>query len=114
MLLQQPEVHLHPKAQAALGSFFARLVAETKTEFVIESHSDHLLDRVRQEVARGVIPHDAVKILFFYKPRSETQVFEISLDKSGNVLNAPPEYRAFFLQEELKLLNRTELSEICA
>lgn len=114
MLLQQPEVHLHPKAQAALGSFFARIVAETQTEFVIESHSDHLLDRIRQEVARGVIPHDAVKILFFHKPRSETQVFELSLDTSGNVLKAPPEYRAFFLQEELKLLNRTELAEICA
>jgi energy-coupling factor transporter ATP-binding protein EcfA2 len=39
LLLQQPEVHLHPRAQAALGSFFVRQVAENNRRFVIETHS---------------------------------------------------------------------------
>ncbi len=41
LLLQQPEVHLHPKAQAALGSFFVDLVASGNKEFVVETHSDY-------------------------------------------------------------------------
>ena len=43
-LLQQPEVHLHPSAQAALGSLFCQ-IANWRRQLVVETHSDHLLDR---------------------------------------------------------------------
>jgi len=108
LLMQQPEVHLHPRAQAALGTFFAKFVAdERKRMVVIETHSDYLVDRVRQEVATETIDPSRVLILFFHKPELETKVFPITLDKLGNVENAPPEYREFFLTEELDLFNRT-------
>ena len=48
-LLQQPEVHLHPSAQAALGSLFCQ-VASRGRQLVVETHSDHLMDRVRMDV----------------------------------------------------------------
>ena len=41
-LLQQPEVHLHPSAQAALGSLFCRVAARDR-QLVVETHSDHLV-----------------------------------------------------------------------
>ncbi|MBF0527060.1 MAG: DUF3696 domain-containing protein [Deltaproteobacteria bacterium] len=107
MLLQQPEVHLHPRAQAALGSFFARLVAEGQKEFVIETHSDYIVDRVRQEVAKGMIKPDDVAILYFEKKGVETKVHPIRLDEYGNILNAPTGYRDFFLREKTELLQRT-------
>ena len=106
MFLQQPEVHLHPKAQAALGTFFVDLVAGTSRTFAVETHSDYLVDRVRQEVAKGRISPDEVLILFFAKPKLETTVYPIRLDEHGNVLDAPSAYRQFFLQEELNLLSR--------
>ena len=65
-LLQQPEVHLHPSAQAALGSLFCQ-VAGPRRQLVVETHSDHLLDRVRMDVRDGTTrlrPED-VSILFF-------------------------------------------------
>lgn len=105
-LLQQPEVHLHPRAQAALGTFFAELASGGGRTFLIETHSDHLVDRVRQEVARGNISHKDVSILFFHKPRTETTISSITLDRHGNIENAPRAYREFFLQEELNLFNR--------
>lgn len=107
LLLQQPEVHLHPRAQAALGTFFAELLAAKDRTFLIETHSDHLVDRIRQEVANSTIPAEKVLILFFHKPHIETTVYPITLDANGNVENAPECYREFFLEEELKLLNRT-------
>jgi len=107
LLLQQPEVHLHPRAQAALGSFFVDLVVDHNRVMVVETHSDHLVDRVRQEVATGRVDKDKVLILFFHKPKLETTVYQLQLDKFGNVENAPAEYRSFFLEEELKLFSRT-------
>lgn len=106
LLLQQPEVHLHPKAQAALGSFFARMVKFSKSYLVVETHSDYLVDRVRQEVARKTIGPDDVAILFFEKEDDHVAIHPLKLDDLGNILESPPGYRSFFLQEELALLNR--------
>lgn len=106
LLVQQPEVHLHPRAQAALGSFLAQLVGNADKRFVIESHSDFIIDRVRQEVAAGTIAPQDVHILFFERSRFDTQVHVLKVDQSGNILGAPPSYRGFFLQEELRLLSR--------
>jgi predicted ATPase len=106
LLMQQPEVHLHPRAQAALGSLFARLAATGDRAFVVETHSDYLLDRVRQEVANGVIAPDRVAVLFFDKPALETTIHLIELDELGNLVDPPQGYRDFFLEEELNLLRR--------
>ena len=106
IFIQQPEVHLHPKAQSALGSFFAALAAKKDRYYLVETHSDYLIDRVRQEVAAGVIPSTDVQILYFEVVKQKTQIFNISLDKLGNLTEAPPNYRSFFLQERKRLLNR--------
>lgn len=108
LLLQQPEVHLHPRGQAALGSFFAQTVAKEKKELVVETHSDYLLDRVRVEVARGTIKATDVLILFFEKEYIETRVHQIHLDDQGNVTGAPESYRRFFLEEESSLFTRAK------
>ena len=106
-LLQQPEVHLHPRAQAALGTFFVDLVRDNDRFMLVETHSDYLVDRVRQEVAAGKLDPDKVVILFFQKPHLETTVHPLYLDASGNVENAPDDYRQFFMEEEIRLLKRT-------
>ncbi len=106
LLIQQPEVHLHPKAQAALGTFYAQLAALGENAFVLETHSDYLVDRVRQEVARGTLKPEQVQILFFDRPKMETTVYALELDEVGNIVNAPEQYRQFFLEEELRLIGR--------
>jgi energy-coupling factor transporter ATP-binding protein EcfA2 len=106
VLLQQPEVHLHPRGQAALGTFFSDLVTSARKRLVIETHSDFFIDRVRQEVAAGRIPAAMVALLFFERVGFETVVHRLELDDLGNITNAPPTYRAFFLEEELRLLRR--------
>lgn len=107
ILLQQPEVHLHPRAQAALGTFFAKMIASLGNSFMlIETHSDYLIDRVRREIASGTIRPDDVAILFFDKPKIETTINLIELDDVGNVVNPPDSYRQFFLEEQLEMLQR--------
>ena len=104
-LLQQPEVHLHPSAQAALGSLFCQ-IAGSRRQLVIETHSDHLLDRVRMDVRdrKGKLKPDDVSILFFERGNLDVQIHSLRLDQEGNVLKAPPTYRRFFMNETRRSL----------
>lgn len=99
-LWQQPEVHLHPSAQAALATFFCGLAADGK-QLIVETHSDHLLDRVRMDVRDGKIglKPDDVSVLYFERTGLDVQIHSLRFDDQGNVLNAPPGYRQFFLEE---------------
>ncbi len=103
-LLQQPEVHLHPRAQAALGSFLAALVKEQNKQFIIETHSDYIVDRVRYDVRKKVIDASDVLILYFERENGGVRISPIELDEKGNILNAPESYRQFFLEEEMRVL----------
>ncbi len=98
-LLQQPEVHLHPKAQAALGTLFVSL-ANLGDQLIVETHSDHLVDRVRMEVRDGnSLSHEDVSILFFERIGLDVIIHSLEFDKAGNVIGAPSNYRDFFLEE---------------
>ncbi len=104
VLLQQPEVHLHPRAQAALGTLFTRLAGKSGHKMVVETHSDYILDRVRQEVAKGTVPCSDVSFLYFERTGTKSRVYPIALDELGNLVNPPDGYRQFFLEEELSFL----------
>ena len=104
-LLQQPEVHLHPSAQAALGSLFCR-IADPERRLVVETHSDHLLDRVRMDVrdGKGELKPEDISILFFERGDLDVRIHSLGLDGNGNVLGAPPGYRDFFKAEARRSL----------
>ena len=101
-LLQQPEVHVHPVAQAKLAQY----MAEGPHDFMIETHSDHLVDRFRLCVMEGVLRPEELVILYFEssKKQSETKIYNISVDTQGNVVDPPDSYREFFLKETERLL----------
>ena len=99
-LLQQPEVHLHPMAQAALGSLFCE-VARPRRKIVVETHSDHLMDRIRMDIRDGVgnLKPDDVSILYFERNGIDVKIHAIRIDEEGNILDAPDGYRNFFMEE---------------
>ena len=101
LLMQQPEVHLHPRAQAQLGTFLGYMVKRRRNRFMIETHSDYLIDRVRLDVRDGknLRPQD-VSLLYCERNKIGVNVHQIEIDSRGNLVNAPPGYRSFFLEEE--------------
>lgn len=104
-LLQQPEVHLHPSAQAALGSLFCAVAAQGK-QLIVETHSDYIIDRVRMDVrdkTTGLKPDD-VSILYFERGDLDVKIHSIRLDEMGNVLDAPHSYGKFFMEETRRSL----------
>lgn len=100
-LLQQPEVHLHPRAQAELGNLVCNAYAEFRNRFMIETHSDYIVDRIRVMVRRGVVDASDVSIIYFERePNGDSvKLFNIEVDGDGNILNAPSSYRDFFIAE---------------
>ncbi len=99
-LLQQPEVHLHPSAQAELGTLFCS-VAATGKQLIIETHSDNLIDRVRMDVRDSAtgLTSDDVSILYFERDNSSVKIHSLLISERGEVLHAPPGYRQFFMDE---------------
>jgi hypothetical protein len=98
-LIQQPEGHLHPQAQAAFGTFLTRMVAKNGHRVLVETHSDFLIDRVRMEVRDRTIRPEDVQILHFQPNQRGTRIHQVTIDTIGNVQNAPAGYRRFFLDE---------------
>ncbi len=99
-LMQQPEVHLHPQAQAALGTLFCQVAAGGR-QLVVETHSDYIIDRVRMDVrdrTTGLKPED-VSILYFEPRDLDVKIHSIRIDQAGNVLDAPLSYGKFFMAE---------------
>lgn len=102
--IQQPEVHLHPKAQAALGDFFYSAAVENKN-FIIETHSDYIIDRFRNNIKNNPQKIKS-QILFFEKKGSKNCVSVISIDKNGRYSKDQPDsFKEFFICEELMKLN---------
>ncbi len=101
-VVQEPEIHLHPNAQASLGSFFAGLAKHRGQQF-IETHSDNLVLRLARHVAMKELKPEDVKIFFVKDEKGEKTVTDIYLSPSGTF---EPEWPGgFFPQRQFESLN---------
>lgn len=99
LMIENPEVHLHPKGQVHMGNFLA-LVAASGVQVIIETHSDHILNGIRRAVKESILSHDNVA-LHFFRPRTgertepSAQVESPMIGPKGNIDYWP---RGFFDQ----------------
>jgi hypothetical protein len=102
--IQQPEVHLHPRAQAALGdAIFEMAVADDK-RFLVETHSDFAIDRFRMNYRRRTRKPTS-QVLFFERRNKQNTVTPLLISSSGEFPSKQPDgYRRFFVKEEMRLL----------
>ena len=103
-LLQQPEVHLHPRAQAELASLLTQLASQSDRSFIVETHSDYMIDRARIEIRKGNIRPEDVSLIYFEPKGRIVNVHNIGFDKMANLTNVPTHYRDFFLKESKRLM----------
>ncbi len=104
--IQQPEIHLHPKAQAALGDLFFQLAENDKKMFIIETHSDYIIDRFRLKImeGKGNLNIES-QVLFFEKDINGNHVTSININNQGEYSKEQPKsFREFFIKEQRRLL----------
>lgn len=103
-IIQQPEVHLHPKAQATIGELIHRFANDDDKSFFVETHSDYLIDRYRIRLAKHN-KNITSQILYFENKNDQINVHPIKIDDKGGLHDVPDRYRDFFIQEQLNLLD---------
>jgi hypothetical protein len=84
VILEQPEIHLHPLAQAALADVIIQAATHRKIQVILESHSEHLLLRLQRRIAEEVISSDDVKLYFCDAPHGISTITPLDVDLYGN------------------------------
>lgn len=144
VLIEQPEIHLHARAQADLGDLFINAVEETliksigkrysePQKLIVETHSEHLLLRIRRRFAEtylkfmeennlfypqdyssynclsGRLNSDEVAIYYIENPQGYSSAYKITIDDKGELLNIPDGFKKFFTDdfEEIMKINKT-------
>ena len=82
ILLEQPEIHLHPRAQGVLGDLLVDIAKEER-RLIVETHSEHMLGRIQTNIAEGSIAKDDVAVYYFQPSETGTRVRELVMDDNG-------------------------------
>lgn len=80
VVIQNPEIHLHPAAQSKMGEFLA-FIASKGIQIIAETHCEHLINRIRYEVYSKQINSEDVKV--FYKSDVQDPFIKIGLSSKG-------------------------------
>lgn len=112
-LLQQPELHLHPALQTALGDVFIE-AASPEHQLIVETHSEHVLLRVLKRIRQTngpkppapelrISPQDVVVVYFDPRPDGTTTVKRLRISEDGEFLDRWP--RGFFCERDAELFD---------
>ncbi len=108
--MEQPEIHLHPQVQAALADAFISAIKarehgkQRNVQLIVESHSEHLLNRIQRRVAEGDILPTDVAVYFCRRTESATELEALRLNEYGEIENWPEN---FFGDEMTDIAART-------
>ena len=87
LVIENPEIHLHPSAQARLVEFLY-FISQAYRQVIIETHSDHFFNGIRAGIASNTFDPKSIVMNFIYKPNGkETQCEEILIGKKGRINN---------------------------
>lgn len=109
--MEQPEIHLHPQVQAELADVFICATTQARengrerhVQLIIESHSEHFLNRLQRRVAEGAVAPEDVAVYFCRRTGSATELEPLSLNMFGEIENWPEN---FFGDEMADIAGRT-------
>ncbi|MBC6443216.1 MAG: DUF3696 domain-containing protein [Rhodobacteraceae bacterium] len=92
VVLEQPEIHLHPLAQAELADLIISVSCRRNVQIILESHSEHLLLRLQRRIAEGLIPSNDIRLYFCEASKGCSTIRELRLDLMGNIKNWPDQF----------------------
>lgn len=101
IIIENPEAHIHPNAQAKLMELIC-LAAKNGVQFIIETHSDHVINSLLVAVKNNVILPEQSKMYYFNRTESNhsTEVIELPIQSGGKIKNPPP---GFFDQIDIHM-----------
>jgi predicted ATPase len=92
IILEQPEIHLHPAVQAGLADVFIDAMITQDLQIILESHSEHLLRRLQRRIAEEEIHPTQTALYFASTRKGMSRLEELQLDEFGNISNWPANF----------------------
>lgn len=92
VLMEQPEIHLHPSAQSGLADVILTTALTRNIQVIVESHSEHLLRRLQRRVAEGEATPKDVKLYFTSMLRGSAVLSDLDLNVWGEIRNWPDNF----------------------
>ena len=98
ILMEQPEIHLHPRAQSFLADVMIDVInaredgKDRNIQLIIETHSEHFLRRLQRRVAEDAVSEAQVAAYFADVTKSPAVLDELKLDSFGNITNWPQHF----------------------
>jgi len=81
LIIENPEIHLHPKSQSMLADFLA-FISSNDIQLVIETHSEHIINKMRFHIYKGgSVPEDTI---IHYKPSAREPFAQLNINKNGH------------------------------
>ncbi|MCB9139699.1 MAG: AAA family ATPase [Caldilineaceae bacterium] len=124
LIIEQPELHLHPSGQADLADMLIKASCDNAMKFFIETHSEHLLLRIRRRIAENTagisddvnlnccLSDESIAVYFVYLDKNRQSICKsVKIDSFGK-MSGVSEFRGFFSDDlrELAYLNKAILS----
>ena len=95
ILLEQPELHLHPNAQAALADLLLYVAEERNLQLIVESHSEHIVRRLQRRIAEAApafATPENVKMYYCQPGQAGSTIEQVDLDRFGQISNWPERF----------------------
>lgn len=87
----QPEVNLHPSTQAKFGDYLVKQINHGK-RYVIETHSEYLMNLLRLSIVRGTISEGDFNVYYMRQEGGKTHIHRVKFKKNGLVEGAPQDF----------------------
>jgi predicted ATPase len=114
VILEEPEIHLHPQAQAVLADLFVETSKSRNLQYLVETHSEHLFRRLQTLVAKNVVKKEDCRLYFVERKGAASSLKSLELDAYGRVLQWPQKFFGDALgetAEQAKLMFERQLRE---
>ena len=106
LIVENPEAHLHPRAQSRIMEFLIEQALEKDLQLIIETHSDHVVNGMRISMKKNVLkPSDGIILHFAYDNGTVAPVItEITSDKEGNLSEYPEDFMDEWTAQMMQLV----------
>ena len=110
VVLEQPELHLHPAVQAGLADIIVEVSNVRKVQVIVESHSEYLLRRLQRRVAEGEINKNDIALFSCEYRNGKSRTARLDLDHLGQIRNWPTGFFGDPLGESVAMVNARRVS----
>jgi predicted ATPase len=92
LLIEQPEIHIHPRLQAELGSLLADCIKPPfENQFIIETHSEHLMLRLQKLIRKGELKPEDISVIYVDRGAEGSKCLHLRLDEEGDFIDEWPD-----------------------